>query len=337
MNFHKTRIFNFTIVIIIGAFILLLLTSETLLSDALQEQVEPSSELTIQELLEEEYEKYGALIMIVLAFIAMFGMVFVMKSQQALKSQVKIIKEQKNEIARKSDELAFQNESLEALNFDKNSMISVVAHDLKTPLGNVQGLTGLLLLEKETLSPDQLKYLDLINKVVADGITMVNNTLDIHKIESEQYDISLINQDIVAIAEKVIKMNNSLALAKKIKVNLNAPPDGLTAKTDAQYLSQIMSNVVSNAIKYSPELSHVDVDLNDKDTVFEIIVKDHGQGISEVDKKRLFAGYRKKPVESSSAGIGLIIVRRLIEKLNGKITVDTTEGEGSTFVIEFLK
>lgn len=281
------------------------------------------------------------LLLIAFAFVIMFGLIYVVKSHRELKQQYTIIDKQKNEIAEKNEQLAFNNDSLEEMNTEKNNVLSVVAHDLKTPLGNIQGLIELLGLNKKNLSKDQLEYMTLISKVSTDGISMVNNMLDVHKIEAELKAMVLINTNVLEIMDKVIKLHEPLALSKKVQLNIDISNRDLEIRTDAQYLRQIISNLVSNAIKYTSENSIVEIKVKELDNIVQISVIDNGKGISKEQMKRLFAGYKvagSNKDEKSSPGFGLLITRRLVDKLKGKISVENkATGLGAVFTVELLK
>mgnify|MGYP002713034995 CR=1 FL=1 len=282
------------------------------------------------------------LLLIAFAFVIMFGLIYVVKSHRELKHQYTIIDKQKNEIADKNNELAFINDSLEEMNIEKNNVLSVVAHDLKAPLGNIQGLIELIYLKKENLSEDQIKYLDLIKKVVEDGTGMVNNMLDVHKIEAELKEMTLVSTNVIQIIDKVIKLHEPFAETKKAEVKLNHSNVDLSINTDSQYLRQIMSNLISNAIKYTKEESKVDVNVVENATTVEISVVDEGPGIDDDQMKRLFAGYKtdgNDEEEKPSPGFGLLITKRLVEKLQGKISVSNKPkgSSGAIFTVELLK
>jgi len=281
------------------------------------------------------------LLVIAFAFVIMFGLIYVVKSHRELKHQYTIIDKQKNEIAEKNEQLAFNNDSLEEMNIEKNNVLSVVAHDLKTPLGNIQGLIELMYLKKENLTKEQEEYLSLISKVSTDGISMVNNMLDVHKIEAELKEMVLINTNVYDIIEKVVKLHEPSMMAKNVQVNIDISDRELHINTDAQYLRQIISNLFSNAIKYTNKETTVDIKVSESDNFIEIAVSDHGNGIDSDQMKRLFAGYKvagSAENDKASPGFGLLITRRLVDKLKGKISVENkVAGSGAIFKVKLLK
>lgn len=299
--------------------------------------------------MEEEYMqdlsqmRMVVLLLIAFAFVIMFGLIYVVKSHRELKHQYSIIDKQKNEIAEKNNELAFINDSLEEMNVEKNNVLSVVAHDLKTPLGNIQGLVELIYLKKDALSEEQVNYLELIKKVVMDGTGMVNSMLDVHKIEGELKEMTLVKTNVFQTIDKVVKLHEPFANTRKVDVKIKHSNADLNINTDAHYLRQILSNLVSNAIKYTKEDSQVEISIQEKETTLEILIDDEGPGIADDQMKRLFAGYKASQTSQdaenkSSTGFGLLITRRLIEKLQGKISVSNKpNGGGAVFKVELLK
>ena len=281
------------------------------------------------------------LLLVAFAFVIAFGLIYVVKSHRELKHQYTIIDKQRHEISEKNDQLAFSNDSLEEMNIEKNNVLSVVAHDLKTPLGNIQGLIELMNLNKDNLTKDQSEYLELISKVVSDGIGMVNNMLDVHKIEAELKEMVLVNTNVYDIIDKVIKLHEPSTLSRKVQLNVEISNRELDIKTDAQYLRQILSNLVSNAVKYTAEESAVDIKVVENEKSLKISVSDNGKGIDSDKMKRLFAGYKvagKSENERAAPGFGLLITRRLVDKLKGKISVENkASGSGAIFVVELLK
>ena len=284
--------------------------------------------------------KLIVILLIIFAFVAIFGLTFVIRSYKELKKQYAIIESQHEEIAKKNDELGVKNEALEEINMQKNNMISVVAHDLKAPLGNLLGLVELIKLEEQLLTKDQLNYLDLLKKVSIDTTEMVNVMLDVHRIESELHQLTLHNYDIIDLLEKVIRVHEPAVLLKKAKVIFEPGADSCMLKTDKHYFRQIISNIVQNAVDFAPEKSNIIIDLVESDTKVSISITDEGQGITESDQKRLFGGYKKITGADGTpkpSGMGLAIVYRLLEKLHGKIDVQSTFGHGTTITILLTK
>lgn len=280
--------------------------------------------------------KLIVILLIVFAFVAIFGLIFVIRSYRELKKQYSVIESQHEEIGLKNEELGVKNETLEELNMEKNNMISVVAHDLKAPLGNIQGLVELIKLDKQVLTQEQLKYLELMKKVSVDTAEMVDVMLDVHRIESDLHQLTLHEYDIIEILEKVIRLHGPAAELKKVKFIFDPSESGCLLNTDKQYLQQIVSNIMQNAVDFAPKDSSITIDLVESEKNISISITDEGQGITESDQKRLFGGYKKMSGDDGiekPSGIGLAIVYRLLEKLHGKIEVKSVFGHGTVITI----
>ena len=280
------------------------------------------------------------ILLIVFAFIAIFGLVFAIRSFRELKLQYRVIEQQHEEIAEKNKELAFKNESLEEINMEKDNMISIVAHDLKAPLGNIQGLVELIKLDQKVLTDNQNEYIGMLNQVSRDAADMVDIMLNVHRIESELHKLTLHEYDILELMGNVIKLHEPAAKLKKAKIEFTTVVESSMLSTDKQYFQQILSNILQNAIDYAPNSSVVTVTHQELSNSVRISVTDQGSGISETDQKRLFSGYNKVDGdnnESKPSGIGLKIVAKLLEKLHGRVDVTSSPGSGATFTIELIK
>ena len=303
-------------------------------------QVGEGDEL-LQHLDDPEQLRLMVILLVIFALLSLFGMLYVVNTNKILQSNNKLIIEQKNKISDQKDALEFQNETLEELNIEKNNMLSVVAHDLKVPLGNIQGLVGLMYLQKDNLTPEQVEYLDLIKKVSFDGSSMVDNMLNVHKIEAELQKMTLARYDILQIIENVVKAQRTSADSKHVGIEVLCDKDEVFIETDKQYFHQIISNLLSNAIKFSPEGSLIEISVEDSNSSIHVNVKDEGPGMNPSDQKRIFTGYQKitgsNGEEFKSTGFGLAIVSKLSEKLGAKINVDSVQGEGTTIGIEVRK
>jgi signal transduction histidine kinase len=223
---------------------------------------------------------------------------------------------------------------------EKNNMISLVAHDLKAPLGNIQGLVELIKLDEQLLNKDQVQYLELMKKVSIDTSSMVDIMLNVHRIESELHRLTLHEYDIIELLHKVINLHEPAAKLKKTSIIFESEVTSCLINTDKQYFQQIISNITQNAVDYSPENSTITIVLVESDKKVTVSITDEGPGIVESDQKRLFGGYKKMTTEDGTdkpAGIGLAIAFRLLEKLHGKIEVKSALGRGATFIVELIK
>ena len=232
-----------------------------------------------------------------------------------------------------NNQLKLRNKQLSDLNSEKDSLMNIVAHDLQNPLNNIKGLSNLM--EKENMFNDNQKtYLQLIRKSTQSGLQMITDLLDSHSIESGK---SVIVEQI-ELKDFTLQLLNTFEQTSSTKnISFDIHIDDLTVSTDKTYLSGILNNLISNAIKYSPHGSSINVKIIRIDNAIEITIKDHGLGFSEDDKKYLYQKFKKLSARptggETSNGLGLAIVKILVDRLNGEIDLKSEVGQGSEFVI----
>ncbi len=243
--------------------------------------------------------------------------------------------EQKEKLSKQSEEIFLKNIALQNINEEKDNLMGIVAHDLRTPLANIDGL-GHLIGEAGELNAEQKEYLRIAQKVSRESIKLINDLLVLNRIESGTYEKTKETFSVGELVQAIMQANMPLAQAKQIKLELfeEYKKDGIL-KTDSPALRRILENLLSNAIKFSYPNSVVKLTVIDEPFYFEFKIKDEGPGINEEDQKKLFNKFTKlsnKPTSGeSSSGLGLSIVKGLTEQLKGEIRVDTELGVGSTF------
>jgi signal transduction histidine kinase len=232
-----------------------------------------------------------------------------------------------------SAQLGRKNEMLLQLNQEKDALMSVVAHDLKSPLNKIQGLSNLLKLDGE-LSKNQAYYVQMIDRVVRDGTSFISDLLSVHAFEMESLP-EISEFDASEIVREKTNGSYGIAFNKKIKLHLHLQP--VTISSDKEYLARITDNLVSNAIKFSPEQSEVTVSLERNGNKLLLSVEDKGPGFTEQDKKLLFKKFKKLSARptggESSNGLGLAIVKTLVDSLGGTIDLDNAVGGGTKFSV----
>lgn len=256
------------------------------------------------------------------------------QAYQKVEKQKKLIYEQGQEIQRQLKELEEQNKILNALNVEKQQIISVVSHDLKGPFNRIFALIQLMSISAENLSEDQKEYLGKMHQIVADGLTMIRNLLDNRRLDEKEIDFVPERVNISLLLSLLVKNYRTLAEKKKIQVFLETPQQ-LFIVTDKLYFNRIIENLLSNALKFSPPESSINVNLIEDHKQVEIRVKDEGPGISTEDQKNLFQKYSRltaRPTGAeSSTGLGLYIVKTIVDKLGGEVFCESEVGKGATF------
>ena len=274
---------------------------------------------------------------LIVAFVIIVVMTIVIQSNRILKRQNNTIKSQQEEISRINNNLAIQVENLKEMNSEKNSVISYVSHDLITPLGNIEGLVNLVLLKKESLSPEQVEYLNKMQEVVKDGKETIQSMLNINKIEQEIKGIDLMEHEVVELIDEVLLGYQYQIEEKKISISKEFTQESIAFSTDKQYFKQIIGNLLSNAIINTPENEVVTISCDLVNGNVQIRIYDKGEGLSEKDKERIFLKYMQSRGVENQQGISLAIVKQLVDKLNAKISVESKPGMGTQFILEFRK
>ncbi|WP_458332172.1 ATP-binding protein [Peijinzhouia sedimentorum] len=284
------------------------------------------------------------LVGLLLFLIALF-----IKNQRKIKKQNKLlmeinismelqqqeILEQKEKLTKQSEEILLKNIALESINEEKDNLMGIVAHDLRTPLANIDGL-GHLIKEAGELNEEQNKYLKIIQSVSRESIKLINDLLVLNRIESGTYEKTKEKISVSELVQAIVQANRPVAQAKDIKLELSEDyKKNDILKTDSPALRRIIENLLSNAIKFSYPNTIVRLSVREEPFFYEFTVTDEGPGISEVDQKKLFKKFTKlanKPTSGeSSSGLGLSIVKGLTEQLKGEIRVESSLGIGSTF------
>ncbi|AUI68008.1 hybrid sensor histidine kinase/response regulator [Beggiatoa leptomitoformis] len=236
--------------------------------------------------------------------------------------------------------LAIQNEHLMYLNQEKNELLGIAAHDLKNPLFAIQTLTDKLRTDFHKLSVDKtMYYLDTINIGTKQMFDIISNLLDVNAIESGQHLICMQEVDVLPIVIKIIDNYKERADNKRLTIDFNVQETSYWAMVDKNALNQVLDNLLSNAVKYSPLGKLIRIHLFQRNKQICCEIQDQGQGIDEEDQQILFRKFsRLKPrptAQETSNGLGLFIVKKLMELMNGDVWCQSTVGIGSIFGIAF--
>jgi signal transduction histidine kinase len=253
-----------------------------------------------------------------------------------------IIKRKANKQLQATNDLVVrQNERLSELNEEKNSLISIVSHDLSTPFASIGMWQQLLLSEQDNLNDSQRKALDRIAQATQYGEKLIRHILDVEKAETNQNKLHLENLDLRIFAEWRLDNFSPVAATKNIRLHLDCPNRSVYFLSDRQLLGRMLDNLLSNAIKYTTTGKNVWMSVSEEKDAISIRIRDEGVGIQPDELPHLFSKYSKissQPTNGeASTGLGLAIVKRICEELNGKITCESTLGEGSIFTVILKK
>jgi signal transduction histidine kinase len=232
------------------------------------------------------------------------------------------------EIEKKGQELAIASKH-------KSEFLANMSHELRTPLNAILGYTELILDKIYGNVPEQIQ--EVLERVEQNGrhlLSLINDVLDLSKIEAGQLTLSLNEYSMKEVVQTVVTAVESLAAEKNLALKVTISPEVDYGKGDEQRISQVLMNLVGNAIKFTEE-GEIEVKATASNDTFVVSVSDTGPGLSEGDQQRIFEEFHQVDASSTrkkgGTGLGLSIAKRIVEMHGGHIWVESTSGKGSTF------
>jgi signal transduction histidine kinase/putative methionine-R-sulfoxide reductase with GAF domain len=239
------------------------------------------------------------------------------------------------ENARLFREIEEKGRQLELASKHKSQFLANMSHELRTPMNAVLGYTDLILDNIFGDVPETIR--DTLERVKANGqhlLGLINDVLDLSKIEAGQLTLSLGNYSMGEVVQAVVSAVESLASEKKLALKATVPADLPPGRGDERRLTQVLLNLTGNAIKFTDE-GEVSIQARASDGAFVVSVSDTGPGISEADQQTIFEEFQQADSSSTrkkgGTGLGLSISRRIVELHGGRLWVESTPGRGSTF------
>ncbi|MEN6558235.1 MAG: HAMP domain-containing sensor histidine kinase [Thermoguttaceae bacterium] len=243
----------------------------------------------------------------------------------------------------KVDELAQANMRLYELNMLKSDFLATMSHELRTPLNSILGFSDVLG-SIDSLDDKQKRYVQNIQKSGKTLLEMINDILDLAKIESGKMETRLIDFQIATVVHAQCDMARPLIERKNIDLTCEAEADLPPMHQDQARVQQILNNLLSNAIKFTPEGGRIDVAAKRNETEFLVLsISDTGVGIAEEEQQAIFEKFRQGKTampsgdamtrEYSGSGLGLSIVKELCRLLGGEVLVQSQLGKGSVFTV----
>ena len=255
---------------------------------------------------------------------------------EEISHQSELLQNRANLLEEQSNQLNLANKDLKQINEEKNTIIGIVAHDLKSPINQIQGLLELMRLESDSEAlPNQ--YLSKIEDSAKRSIEMIDRILDISAAENKEIKVKLQPIDLKSFTAKLVNGFDTKASKKAIQIDFEARQT-VQIQTDPLLLTEIIENLLSNALKYSPMESKIRVVLDSTELHHQIHVSDEGPGISKEEQRNMFDSYTqlsaKPTADEKSTGLGLSIVKRYINVLNYDIECISDGNCGTTFIIK---
>jgi signal transduction histidine kinase/chemotaxis response regulator CheB len=237
------------------------------------------------------------------------------------------------ELAASNRELEIRSREIERASQFKDEFLSTMSHELRTPLNAVLGFSELLVQERYgPLNDKQSSYVKNIHSAGQHLLRLINDILDLSKIEAGRLDLAPEDVPLGLLAGDVLSSLKPLADKKSITLSCASAP-GLTVRADATRLQQILTNLVGNAIKFTPDGGQVAVSATEQDSFVRTEVSDNGPGIPPDDQKRIFESFYRggQTRHREGAGLGLAIAKRLVEAHKGEFGLESEVGKGSRF------
>ena len=218
----------------------------------------------------------------------------------------------------------------------KGNFLSLMSHDLKTPVARIQGLAEMVL-RQGGLNDSQKSEMSQIVESTENLDKFISKILNLTKVESNEIQINRKSKDINKILEQCAKKLEFHAQSKNIDLQLRLDPL-FPIQADAALLIQVFTNIIDNAIKYSPANSKIEVSSREVGDQVEVVVKDSGPGLDEAESQQLFTKFfrgKSHPGDSTKgSGLGLYLSKYFIEMHDGSIEAETKKGEGSKFIVK---
>ncbi|AGH96329.1 ATP-binding protein [Pseudobdellovibrio exovorus] len=238
---------------------------------------------------------------------------------------------------RRSWEYLQKNKLLQQVEELKSNFISMMSHDLKTPIARIQGMTEVILKDNISLSSNQREAVDTIKSSSDDLLRFINSILQYGRIESQGIELNRQSKDINKILQEIVKKHDFLAKVKRIKLTTDLEPM-FPVSVDSELVRQVFSNLIENAIKYSPEESTVTIKSYESADKVIIEIQDQGVGIPPEEISNIFMKfYRSQNAKTSTikgTGLGLYLAQYFIQLHKGEITVTSEVQKGSVFRVE---
>jgi len=219
----------------------------------------------------------------------------------------------------------------------KNEFTSIVSHELRVPLTAIHGSLGWIAENSDAL-PDRIKKMVLIAARSSDRmVRMINDMLDIDKIESGEMQFHIRPMEIIPLVENTLEANQPYAEQFHVRLELAIPLPAVKARGDADRFVQVLTNLLSNASKFSPPQETVRVSITRENTFVRVAVTDRGPGIPEKYRARMFQKFAQIPGadgRQKGTGLGLSISKAMVEKMDGRIGFISEPGKGATFYFD---
>ncbi len=253
----------------------------------------------------------------------------------AIYTDITQLKQHEFQLAELVAKLEVARDQATKANLAKSQFLANMSHELRTPLNAILGYTELVLDDMYGKVPEKSR--EVIERVAYNGrhlLGLINDVLDLSKIEAGALTLSLADYSMKEVVNTVMTAVEALAAQKNLALKTEVPPDLPLGKGDEQRLTQVLLNLVGNAIKFTDE-GEVSLQVRASNSEFLVSVTDTGPGISEADQQKIMEEFQQADTSSTrekgGTGLGLAIAKHMVEMHGGRLWVESRLGEGSTF------
>ncbi len=259
------------------------------------------------------------------------------QTNNELEEKAKLLEIKNNDLDKARQNISDKVKEVEQASHYKSEFMANMSHELRTPLNSILILAKLLKDNKhENLNTDQIKYASVIHSAGSDLLHLINELLDLAKIESGNVELSQDSIDIKALVSNIEELFRTTAEEKEVNFSLIVDPSTPTSFLCDEYrLEQILKNLLSNAFKFTQNGGHISLQFKQVNSNLHFVVKDDGIGIAEEKQRLIFEAFKQEDGSTSrkfgGTGLGLSICRELANLLGGRISLESKPNEGSTF------
>ena len=241
-----------------------------------------------------------------------------------------------DEVKRRTEELRGANERLKELDRLKDEFVSTVTHELRTPLTSIRAFTEILLDDPDVELSQRKKFLGIITKEAERLTRLINQVLDLAKIESGKAEWAEMAVDMKEVIIDTLAAMGQLFKERKIAVEVRLPESVSAVTADLDRMIQVMLNLLSNAVKFCDAVDgRIEISLSEREGSLRVDVRDNGRGISPKDQEDIFSKFHQLGTvltdKPRGSGLGLHISRQIVERFGGKMWVESDLGRGACF------
>jgi len=282
---------------------------------------------------------FSLIILIILGVLAIYVFITNRKLLIAKQQQDKIMNELEERVNERTQDLLLAKENAEQASQAKTEFLSSMSHELRTPMNAILGFAQILEYDVAHQNVELVK--SNVDEILVAGrhlLELVNDVLDLAKIETGKYELDLTEVIVSRAINDVVNLLSVLASKSNIKISCEfGGNDDLTVMVDLRSFRQALINIITNAIKYNKENDEVKISIRKKDNICQISITDEGEGIAKENFEKIFESFERVSNRTNieGSGVGLSITKNLIEIMDGKLTVESELGVGSTFIISF--